>query len=221
MLFHTLEFVLFLAVVWPAYLLLRRIERQNALLVAASYLFYGWWEWRYVPLLLASTGVDYFIGRRLEGEEDARSRRSLVAASCIANLSLLGFFKYWDFFASTSNGVAAWFGLQGVVPQLHILLPIGISFYTFQSMAYTIDVYRGQVPASRNFVQFAAFISFFPQLVAGPIERARNLLRAMAEPRRVDMAAIEQGVFLFAQGWLLTPKERYRASATSDLHHLT
>ena len=134
MLFHTLEFALFLAAVWPAYLLLRRIDLQNALLVAASYLFYGWWEWRYLPLLLASTGVDYLIGMKLEGARDVRTRRTLVAASCIANLSLLGFFKYWDFFASTSNGVGAWMGMPDLLPELHILLPIGISFYTFQSI---------------------------------------------------------------------------------------
>ncbi|NRA00862.1 MAG: MBOAT family protein [Myxococcales bacterium] len=203
MLFHTLDFALFLALVWPAALLLRRTRQQNLLLLVASYFFYGWWEWRYVPLLMVSTGVDFVVARAIEKTSDVARRRRLLGVSLAANLGMLGFFKYWDFFAASSNGLATWLGAGDVLPELHWLLPIGISFYTFQSMAYTIDVYRGQIPASRSLVEFATFISFFPQLVAGPIERARNLLRAIAAPRRIDLVAIEAGVFLFAQGWLL------------------
>jgi D-alanyl-lipoteichoic acid acyltransferase DltB (MBOAT superfamily) len=202
-LFHTLEFAILLSLVWPAYLLLRRLALQNLLLLAASYVFYGWWEWRYIPLLLFSTIVDYCVGRLLDRTAHPGRRRFLLGASCVSNLGLLGFFKYWGLFASTSNGIAARLGLQGVLPELHILLPIGISFYTFQSMAYTIEVYRGQFPAWRSFSEFAAYISFFPQLVAGPIERPHNLLRAIAAPRSVTWEGIEEGVFLFAKGWLV------------------
>lgn len=204
MLFHTLEFAVFLLVVWPIYLLARRTLRaQNLLLLVASYAFYGWWEWRYMPLLAFSTVVDYWVGRALNASRDTTRRRLLLGVSCVANLGLLGFFKYWDFFASSSNGIASWLGLAGTLPELHILLPIGISFYTFQSMAYTIDVYRGNFPAWKSFLQFAVYISFFPQLVAGPIERPDNLLRAMEKPRRVTWEGVEEGVFLFAKGWLL------------------
>jgi D-alanyl-lipoteichoic acid acyltransferase DltB (MBOAT superfamily) len=203
LLFHTLEFAVLLAVAWPAYLLIRHPKGQNYLLLVASYVFYGWWEWRYIPLLLFSTVVDYLIGRALDSTGNTARRRVLVTLSCVANLGLLGFFKYWDFFASTSNGIARFLGLEEVLPELHILLPIGISFYTFQSMAYTIDVYRGQFPAWKSFVQFAAYISFFPQLIAGPIERPDNLLRAVASSRRVTWNGVEECAFLFAQGWLL------------------
>jgi alginate O-acetyltransferase complex protein AlgI len=203
-LFHTLEFAILLGLVWPAYLLLRRrLAPQNLLLLAASYVFYGWWEWRYIPLLLVSTIIDYRVGRLLADTEDLRKRRLLVLISCVANLGLLGFFKYWDLFAATGNGISDWLGLGSYLPELHILLPIGISFYTFQSLAYTIDVYRRDFPAWRSFAEFATYISFFPQLVAGPIERPRNLLRAIAAPRSVTWAGIEEGAFLFAQGWLV------------------
>jgi D-alanyl-lipoteichoic acid acyltransferase DltB (MBOAT superfamily) len=203
LLFHTLEFAILVALVWPTYLLLRRLRAQNILLLVASYVFYGWWEWRYIPLLLFSTAVDYIIGRALDGEERPARRRQLLLASCVANLGLLGFFKYWGWFASTSNGIASWLGIDATLPELHLLLPVGISFYTFQSMAYTIDVYRRHFPAWKSFVEFAAYISYFPQLVAGPIERPDNLLRAMGSPRTVTLDGVEEGIFLFAKGWLL------------------
>jgi D-alanyl-lipoteichoic acid acyltransferase DltB (MBOAT superfamily) len=203
LLFHSLEFALLLALVWPAYLLLRRLKHQNLLILVASYVFYGWWEWRYIPLLLFSTGVDFAVARALSRQTHASRRRLLLATSCIANLGLLGFFKYWGMFASTGNGFAAWLGAGSWLPEFHILLPIGISFYTFQSLAYTVDVYRGTFPAWRSFTEFAAYVSFFPQLIAGPIERPRNLLRAVGAPRQVTLEGIEAGVFLFVQGWLL------------------
>lgn len=184
-------------------LLRRQLRAQNALLVIASVVFYGWWEWRYIPLLLFSTVVDYCIGRAIEGTQEAQRRKLLVSLSCAANLGLLGFFKYWDFFAGSANGFGAWLGFDSQIPQFAILLPIGISFYTFQSMAYTIEVYRGQFPAWRSFTEFAAYISFFPQLVAGPIERPQRLLRAIAKPRNVGWSDVERGLTLFAMGWLL------------------
>lgn len=188
----------------PLYALLRgRLPLQNALLLLASYVFYAWWEWRYVPLLLFSTCVDYWVAQRIEATEAPASRRRWVALSCAANLGLLGFFKYWDFFARSGNGLAGALGLEGALPELDILLPIGISFYTFQSMAYTIEVHRKHFPAWRSFLEFATYVSFFPQLVAGPIERPQRLLRAIAATRRVRASDVEQGLTLFAMGWLL------------------
>lgn len=204
MLFHTLDFALFLLAVGPLYLLLQRsLRAQNALLLVASYVFYGWWDWRFTPLLLLSTAIDYSVGLALARSRAPRTRNLLLLASCTANLALLGLFKYWDFFAATSNGIGRWLGFGDFFSQLHWLLPVGISFYTFQSMAYAIDVYRGRFEAWRSFPEFALYISFFPQLVAGPIERPQNLLRAIGRPRSLSASQIERGVAFFVCGWLV------------------
>lgn len=203
MLFQTLDFAIFLLVVWPAALLVRRLNGQNVLLLVASYAFYGMWDWRFLPLLLFSTVVDYEIGRRLDRTERPAARRALLIASCVANLGVLGFFKYWTLVASTANGFAHWLGVDHLLPQPNIILPIGISFFTLQSMAYTIDVYRREFRAWPSFRQFALYVSFFPQLIAGPIERPRNLLPQIAAPRIVSWSAVEEGLFLFCKGWLL------------------
>jgi alginate O-acetyltransferase complex protein AlgI len=203
LLFHSLDFAILLAAVWPAYLLLARWKRQNLLLLAASYVFYGWWDYRFLPLLWASTLTDFFVAREIEANSEPRTRRALLVLSCVVNLGLLGFFKYWGFFESTANGIGHWLGIESaILPALHVVLPVGISFYTFQTLGYSIDVYRGHVRASRSLSDFALYVGFFPQLVAGPIERAANLLPRLMSPRRVAASDLEAGVFLFASGWL-------------------
>ena len=203
MLFHTIEFAILLAIVWPTYLLLRNYRTQNWLLLAASYFFYGFWDWRFCFLMLFSTSVDYFVGRRLAVTGDTRVRKQLLLLSVVTNLGLLCFFKYWNVFTSMTNGFGEWLGIGHILPELHVLLPVGISFFTLQSMAYTIDVYRGTFQPWKNFPQFALYVSFFPQLLAGPIERPKNLLASIGKPRKVTWAGVEEGVFLFTKGWMM------------------
>ncbi len=178
MLFNSYEFLfLFLPIFGLGYLLLRRSSALPLWLVAASYLFYGWWDWRFCGLLAASTAVDFLTGREA-GRPGAspRRRRTAVVISCVSNLGLLGFFKYFDLAAATVNRVAAWTGADHpLLPLLGITLPVGISFYTFQSMSYTIDIYLGAARPARRFRDFAAYVALFPQLVAGPIVRYREL----------------------------------------------
>ena len=149
---------------------------QNILLLFASYVFYGWWDWKFLFLIAASTIVDYFIGLALGNSESAFRRKVLLALSVLFNLGVLGFFKYFNFFVENFIAAFNFFGYNIQGNTLNIILPVGISFYTFQTMSYTIDVYRRVLEPTKDFVSFSAFVSFFPQLVAGPIERANNLL---------------------------------------------
>lgn len=149
---------------------------RAAWLVICSYVFYGWWNWRYCLLLLCVTAMDYFLGRWIARTEGERGRKALVTASVVCDLSLLGFFKYYDLLARTVNGLGAFLlGAGANVPVLDLVLPVGISFYIFQSMSYTIDIYRREARPARSFVDFACYVSLFPQLVAGPIVRYRDL----------------------------------------------
>ena len=200
MLFNTYEFALLLLVVFPIWLALPRRGR-SLLLLAASYVFYGWWDWRFLGLLFVSTATDFVIAQRLERSDEPSARRALVAASCCVNLGLLGFFKYAGLFGATANGIGHALGIEArLMPELQIVLPVGISFYTFQTLGYTIDVYRRNLPACRSLLDFALYVSFFPQLVAGPIERAKRLLPQLSAERRVALADVEQAAFLFASG---------------------
>lgn len=199
MLFNTPEFAIFLAVVLCAYHCLR-LRAQNVLLLVGSYVFYGWWDWRFCGLLALSTVVDFTVARAMEGTEDARRRRRLLLVSLGANLGMLGAFKYFGFFTESAVAVLEALGLRADVPTLQIVLPVGISFYTFQTLAYTIDVYRRRMRATDDPVAFAVYVAYFPQLVAGPIERAQRLLPQITRPRRVDAEAIASGAFLFLIG---------------------
>lgn len=152
------------------------IQTQNFLILVASYVFYGWWDWRFLSLILFSSTVDFLIGIKLGQTEDSKVRKHLMLASVFVNLGLLGFFKYFNFFIESFVAGFAAFGLNIDSPTLYIILPVGISFYTFQTMSYTLDVYRGTLKPTKDPLAFFAFVSFFPQLVAGPIERASNLL---------------------------------------------
>lgn len=187
MLFHSVDFAVFLPVVFTAYWLLRRNRRlQNLLVVAASAVFYGWWDWRFLSLLWFSTILDYLVGRGLGRTDDALTRKLLLAASIVLNLGLLGFFKYFNFFADQFTAAFRFFGSPIGTRSLDIVLPVGISFYTFQTMSYSIDVYRRKMAPTEDWLAFFAFVGFFPQLVAGPIERASNLLPQFLAERTFD-----------------------------------
>lgn len=178
MLFNSLEFAVFLPIVFALYWVLRRqkLVYQNILLIAASYVFYGWWDVRFLSLIVLSSLVDYLVGRGLGSTDDKSRRKWLLVLSLAVNLGLLGVFKYYNFFIESFAEAFTFFG-QSIEPsRLNIVLPVGISFYTFQTLSYSIDVYRRRIEPTKNAVAFFAFVSFFPQLVAGPIERAPNLL---------------------------------------------
>lgn len=178
MLFNSIDFAVFLPIVFLLYWYVfnKNLTLQNLLITAASYVFYGWWDWRFLALILFSTVVDYSVGIGLSKEEDKTKRKILLWISIIVNLGFLGFFKYYNFFQDNFVAAFTFFGNPINPSSLNIILPVGISFYTFQTMSYTIDVYKRKMEATKDFIAFSAFVSFFPQLVAGPIERASNLL---------------------------------------------
>lgn len=178
MLFNSLDFALFLPIVFLLYWFVayRNLRIQNAFIVAASFVFYGWWDWRFLGLLLCSTLVDYVVAQRLSAVGNKTFRKALLLTSVIVNLSLLGFFKYYNFFIDNFIEAFSLFGKRLHVSSLNVILPVGISFYTFQTMSYTLDVYKRTLKPTKDLVAFAAYVCFFPQLVAGPIERAANLL---------------------------------------------
>ena len=178
MLFNSLDFAIFLPIVFLLYWFVaqKNLKLQNALIVVASYVFYGWWDWRFLSLIIFSTVVDYLIGQRLRTEDKQSKRKTLLWTSIIVNLGFLGFFKYYNFFLENFVDAFSLFGMQINANSLNIILPVGISFYTFQTLSYTIDVYRKKLEPTKDFMAFSAFVCFFPQLVAGPIERATNLL---------------------------------------------
>jgi len=178
MLFNSIEFAIFLPLVFAIYwfLLKEKLNGQNILIFCSSYIFYGWWDIRFLSLILISTLVDFLIGIRLEKEESEPRRKILLYFSLLVNLGMLGFFKYYNFFIESFSDAFTFLGYSINAQSLNIILPVGISFYTFQTLSYTIDVYKKEIKPTKNFIAFAAFVSFFPQLVAGPIERAKNLL---------------------------------------------
>lgn len=188
MLFNSLDFAVFLPIVFVLYWFVTKhnLRLQNALIVAASYVFYGWWDWRFLSLIIFSTFLDFSIGRRLKNEENQKIRKTLLWTSIIINLGFLGVFKYYNFFLDNFIAAFSFFG-QDIQPNsLNIILPVGISFYTFQTLSYTIDVYKKKLEPTEDLVAFSAFVCFFPQLVAGPIERATNLLPQFYKKRTFE-----------------------------------
>jgi D-alanyl-lipoteichoic acid acyltransferase DltB (MBOAT superfamily) len=175
MVFTSLTFIVFYVIVFAIYW---RFDKpgQNRLVVLSGLVFYGWWDWRFAILLLVTTGIDYGVGLALEREDDERRRRLWLLLSLVTNLGVLGFFKYFNFFADSFARFSGLFGLHPSIVTLKILLPMGISFYTFQALSYTIDVYRRELDAVHDPVRYFSFILFFPHLVAGPIVRAKDLL---------------------------------------------
>src|SRR5881397_1469874 len=173
MLFNSWTFAVFFLVVYAVYLALRGYRRQNLFLLAASYLFYSAWDWRFTFLMVLTTLVDYACGRGMGACSRKRWKRLFMLTSILSNLTVLGFFKYYNFFLASLDGLLSPMGVTVHGLHLHIVLPVGISFYTFQAISYTVGVYRGEMKPARNLLDFALFVAFFPQLVAGPIERAR------------------------------------------------
>ena len=202
MLFNSLEFVLFFIVVYGLYIVLTH-RYQNGLLLIASYFFYGWWDWRFLSLIAASTVIDYTCGLKIASETSRWRRKIWLTVSVVSNLGILGFFKYFNFFAENLNRVLGVVGVSADWPVINVLLPMGISFYTFQTMSYTIDIYRNQLKPTRDFLNFAVFVSYFPQLVAGPIERAKKLLPQIEQPRHIRYQQIRDGFRLVLLGYLL------------------
>jgi len=178
MLFNSIEFFVFLPIVFTLYWLIggKNIKSQNLLIAISSYVFYGWWDWRFLMLIAFSSLVDYSIGSLLAKTEIQSKRKLLLWCSIFVNLGFLGFFKYYNFFIDSLASSFTFFGSKLSLNTLNIILPVGISFYTFQTLSYTIDVYNKKLKPTNEFVGFVAFVCFFPQLVAGPIERATNLL---------------------------------------------
>lgn len=188
MLFNSIDFAIFLPIVFFLYWVVtnRSLKLQNLLIVASSYLFYGWWDWRFLSLILFSTLVDYLVGVGLSKEENKSKRKILLWTSILVNLGFLGFFKYYNFFLDNFLTAFSFFGNDIKVNSLNIILPVGISFYTFQTLSYSIDVYQRKLKPTKDFIAFSAFVSFFPQLVAGPIERATHLLPQFYTKRVFD-----------------------------------
>ena len=199
MLFNSYYFWLFFAVVAVLYWRLPH-RGQNRLLLVASYYFYGCWDWRFLGLIATSTTIDYFIALAIGRTANRKRRKQLMLLSMSASLGILGFFKYFGFFSRELEGMLHGLGLPSLIPRLDILLPVGISFYTFQTMSYTIDVYRRQCKPTRNYLDFALFVSFFPQLVAGPNERASNFLPQILKPRIYREGDFAHGLYMIIVG---------------------
>jgi D-alanyl-lipoteichoic acid acyltransferase DltB (MBOAT superfamily) len=200
MLFNSWTFFVFFISVLALYYALPSHKKQNLLLLAASYVFYGAWNWRFLFLIFISTTVDYLVGLRLEKTSREGPRRTLLAISVTVNLGILGFFKYFNFFIDSAASMLSWVGLNPNWPLLEVVLPVGISFYTFQTMSYAVDVYRGQMKAVRSFPDYALYIAFFPQLVAGPIERASRMLPQFQRKRATSSSQVVSGLWLTLWG---------------------
>lgn len=196
MLFNSLDFAVFLPCVFLLYWFVFRsdLKRQNLFLIGASYFFYAWWDWRFLGLIALSTIVDYLVAKSIAKSEDVKRRKHLLWISLFVNLSILGFFKYFNFFIDNFAEVFTLFGTEINSWTLNIVLPVGISFYTFQTLSYTIDVYRKKIKATDDIVAFAAFVCFFPQLVAGPIERASHLLPQFEKSREFEYVKAVDGL---------------------------
>ena len=196
MVFNSVEFAIFFPIVFLLYWICfpNSTQRQNLLLIGASMLFYGWWDWRFLGLLLFTSLVDYCAAIIITDNETHVKRKIALAVSLSLNLGLLGFLKYYHFFVQNFIEAFTFFGQPLDIATMNIVLPVGISFYTFQSMSYTIDVYKKRHEASRNVITFLAFISFFPQLVAGPIERATHILPQFVNKRVFDLEKAKDGM---------------------------
>jgi alginate O-acetyltransferase complex protein AlgI len=202
MLFNSIEFAVFLPLVFILYWLVfaKYLKVQNLLILIVSYIFYGWWDWRFLSLILLSSIVDYAIGLLLEDFHGTIRRKVLLGISIIVNIGILGIFKYFNFFADSFASMLGVLGFSVNPYSIKVILPVGISFYTFQTLSYSIDVFRRKLKASRNIVNFFAYVSFFPQLVAGPIERATNLLPQFERERLFNYPLMVSGLRLILWG---------------------
>jgi len=185
MLFNSIEFAIFLPIVFALYWAGRKRFR-NYVILLAGYVFYGWWDWRFMALIAASSAVDYWCGIAIAGASDPARQKRLLTLSILVNVGLLSVFKYCNFFLDNLSGAFTFLGVPISISRLDIILPVGISFYTFQKLSYTIDVYRGRLEPCRDPVRFFGYVAFFPTLLAGPIERATNLLPQFAEEKKFE-----------------------------------
>jgi alginate O-acetyltransferase complex protein AlgI len=199
MLFNSLPFFYFFTVTFSLYLVLKH-RAQNVLLLVASYFFYGWWNWRFLGLLFLSTVVSFLTAIKMEDAPTERERRLYFGLAVVFGLGMLGLFKYYNFFSESFVELLSLFGVHVNWTELHLILPIGISFYTFQAMGYSIEVYRGSVKARRNPLEFGIFVAFFPLLLSGPIERAQRLLPQIESPRVVTLEHVTSGSWLILFG---------------------
>ena len=194
MLFNSFEFVIFFIIVFTIYYKsYNKLKIQNTLLLVSSYVFYGWWDLKFLSLIIISSISDYIIGRAIDESDNKKYRKKLLILSLFINLGILGFFKYYNFFSQSFTDFISLFGFKTNPFLLNIILPVGISFYTFQTMSYTIDIYKNRMKSNKNLLEFMTFVSFFPQLVAGPIERASHLLPQFSKKRKFDLYEFKEG----------------------------
>ena len=200
--FQSFIFLQFFLLFYASYLLLMgNFKVQNILLVIASYIFYGYWDWRFLFLLIFSTAVDFVVAKRIDRNLDLKHKKFWLGISLVSNLSILGFFKYFNFFTASFADLLNTIGIPVNDLTLKVILPVGISFYTFQTLSYTIDVYRGHLKPAKSIIDFAVYVAFFPQLVAGPIERATAFLPQITNPRKIQLNQINAGIFLIIWGY--------------------
>ena len=203
MLFNSISFAIFLTIVFIIYWSLKNkhLIYQNLILLISSYIFYGWWDWRFLSLIALSTVVDYLVGIQIDKAKSKKTKRNFLLISLIVNLGLLAVFKYFNFFITSFEEMLNSFGLPFDTWTLNIILPVGISFYTFQTLSYSIDLYKGKIKHTDDFISFAAFVAFFPQLVAGPIERASHLLPQFIKKRKFNYQIAISGISLISYGF--------------------
>lgn len=196
MLFNSIEYLVFLPVVFCLYWFVfqKNLRLQNLFLLAVSYFFYGWWDWRFLGLIVLSSFVDYYVGLELSRSKSPKRRKLMLGISLGVNLGILGFFKYFNFFLESLIVSLESLGIEAHASTLQIMLPVGISFYTFQTLSYSIDIYRRKLEPVKDIVGFFSFVSFFPQLVAGPIERAAHLLPQFSKTRKFDFQQASDGL---------------------------
>ncbi len=201
MLFNSIDFAFFFPLIFFLYwLVAQKLTLRNALILVASYVFYGWWDWRFLFLIIISSAVDFAVGRALDKTHNTSRRKGLLLMSLLVNLGFLMYFKYTNFFIESFVESFRLFGQEIEASTLHIILPVGISFYTFQTLSYTIDIYRKKIRHTNDALSFFAFVAFFPQLVAGPIERASRLLPQFHKTYRFDYTQVKSGLLLMAFG---------------------
>jgi D-alanyl-lipoteichoic acid acyltransferase DltB (MBOAT superfamily) len=201
MVFNSFVFLVFFIVVYPLYLLSRhRLKLQNRILMIASCVFYGWWDWRFLALMFVSISTDYFCSLGIQKTENPRRRKFFLCLGIGVNLGILGFFKYFNFFVSSLQRLGESFATAVTMPTWQIILPVGVSFYTFQAISYIIDVYRREIEPPKNYWDYALFVVYFPHLVAGPIMKAKNLLPQVIQPRRLTLEKFYEGCYLIFWG---------------------
>ena len=202
MLFNSLAYLIFFSLIYCVYwfLLSKDIPKRNLFLLCISYFFYGWWDYRFLLLIILSSSLDFVLGQKMAETEQPKARKRYLWMSLGFNLGMLGFFKYFNFFIDSFASLLTLVGLTANYSSLQIILPVGISFYTFQTLSYTLDIYKGDLKPTKNIVDFFAFVSFFPQLVAGPIERAKNLLPQFTQVKIFDSKQSKNALRLILWG---------------------